>query len=183
MRSMPLAAGPLPAASSIISRTASSAPSRRAVKVPSSGRSSGMVVLLSHAPFTCWYRSSCGRTLWSIFDRAIPECGTEAPSMTGCRRRWHRCSVCMVDVARCCSFILRTRVTVKWCAQNCFFLAAAARPQTRSSARPTLVAEFVLPGHLSLRNHRKGPDSNAKRTEALRNARPPLHPVPGPDHC
>jgi hypothetical protein len=72
---------------------------------------------------------------------------------------------------------------VKWCAQNCFFLAAAARPQTRSSARPILVAEFVLPGHLSNRNHRKGPDCNAKRTEALRNARPPLRPVPGPDHC
>ena len=111
-------------------------------------------------------------------------------------RKWHGCSFerrsgparvpaqrsAWWTLRRSCSFILRTRVTVKRCAQNCSFLAAAARPQTRSSARPTLAAEFVLPGHPFTRNHRKGPDSNAKRTEALRNAGPPLRPVPGPDH-
>ena len=111
-------------------------------------------------------------------------------------RKWHGCSFERQPGTGACggggsawwtlrwsgSFILRTRVTVKWCAQNCFFLAAAARPQTRSSARPTLAAEFVLPGHPFTKNHRKGPDCNAKRTEALRNAGPPLHPVPGPDH-
>ncbi|MCY1230758.1 hypothetical protein D9M72_431840 [compost metagenome] len=180
---MPVASSPRPAASSMISLTASSEPSRKAVKVPSRGRSSGMVVLFSHAPLMCWYRSSCGRTVWSILDRSIPEFGTSAPSGEGCLRRWHRWQRLHGGRCwRCCSFILRTRVTVKWCAQNCFFLAAAARPQTRSSARPILVAEFVLPGHLSPRNHRKGPYSNAKRTKALRNARPPLHAVPGPDH-
>ena len=147
-RSIPVAASPLAAASSMMSRTAISAPSRSAVNVPSSGRSSGISVALSQDPFTCWYRSSCGLTLWSMLDRSIPEMGTEAPSCDMPRpalapaRRLHggRCW-------RCCSFILRTRVTLKWCAQNCFFLAAAARPQTRSSARPILVAEFVLPGH------------------------------------
>ena len=62
---------------------------------------------------------------------------------------------------------LTHRVTVKMCAQNCFFLAAAARPQTRSSARPTLAAEFVLPGHPFTN------ESTEKAPIVMRNAQKP----------
>ena len=48
-------------ASSMISRTASSAASRNWVKAPSSGRSDGMSVASSQLPLMCRNRSSCTR--------------------------------------------------------------------------------------------------------------------------
>src|SRR5687768_10851100 len=52
------------------------------------------------------------------------------------------------------------------CVQSSFSLAAAARPQTRSSARPPLAAEFVLPGH-------PFNEDLQKRPHVMRNAQKP----------